>query len=282
MSTPSDFRLVLRGYEPAQVESRVRGLEEEIARLRADQPSLRAATPSPEPATYEHLGRRMMHILDLATEEADALRAAVRAEVETTRADSLADAVRLAGAAELEAEQIRADAQAEAAGTTERARLAAADLLDAAAREAAIRRREAEGLLERQREAVAHANDEFERSMTQRREDADRRFREAEAEYRSRLDALGRRVAAQHAEVEEGRSRARQEARDIIEAAQAQAASLVEQARATATELTAAADREVEVAARRRDDLAHQLADLREMLASLTAQTPGREDATAP
>ena len=54
MSTPSDFRLVLRGYEPAQVESRVRGLEEEIARLRADQPSLRAATPSPEPATYEH------------------------------------------------------------------------------------------------------------------------------------------------------------------------------------------------------------------------------------
>lgn len=279
MSTPNDFRIVLRGYEPAQVESRVRGLEEEIARLRADQPSLRIAAPPQEPASYEHLGLRMMRILDLATEEADAVREAARAEVEQAHADSLAAAALLCEQAELEAEQIRADARAEADDATERARLAVADLLDAATREAAIRRREAESLLERQRAAVVTANEEFERAIAQRSEAADQAFRHAEADHRRRLDALGRHLSAQQTEIEAGRAQAKQEAREIIDAAHAQAAGIIEQARNTAAQLRAAADREIAAAVQRRDSLNAELAELREVLGSLTSTAQIARDA---
>lgn len=279
MSTPTDFRIVLRGYEPAQVESRVRGLEEEIARLRADQPSLRIAAPPQEPTSYEHLGLRMMRILDLATEEAGAVREAARIEVEQSRADSLAGAALLCEQAELEAEQIRADAQAEAADTTERARLAVADLLDAASREAALRRREAESLLDRQRTAVVKANEEFERTIAQRSEAADQAFRHAEADRRSRLDALGRHVSAQQAEIEAGRAQAKQQARDIIDAAHAQAAGIIEQARSTAAQLSTEADREIAAAVQRRDSLNAELAELREVLESLTSRPRDTQDA---
>src|SRR5688500_3583001 len=79
---PQPFRVVLRGYEPTQVDQRMQQLAQqaEEARAHAEQLAQRvrvleqqgqdASEASAAPASYEHLGERVARILELAKEEA--------------------------------------------------------------------------------------------------------------------------------------------------------------------------------------------------------------------
>ena len=89
-----DFRVVLRGYEPAEVDRVVAGLKERVAEAEsavvrleqrvAEASSASSATPG-EPPSYEHLGERVGQILALADEEARDMRDRVGAETEGIR-----------------------------------------------------------------------------------------------------------------------------------------------------------------------------------------------------
>src|SRR5688572_24193686 len=100
--TESDpqFRVVLRGYEPGQVDRRLAELAERVEsseqkaasyaeRVRMlEQQAAEGADREPEtatPPTFAHLGERVTQILTLADEEAAAIRDAAEAEVEALR-----------------------------------------------------------------------------------------------------------------------------------------------------------------------------------------------------
>src|SRR5687767_7490002 len=84
MTDSPQFRVVLRGYEPAQVDQRMQTLAQqaEQAQAHAEQLAERvrvleqgqdaagASEASAAPATFEHLGERVARILSLAEEEA--------------------------------------------------------------------------------------------------------------------------------------------------------------------------------------------------------------------
>src|SRR5689334_14612301 len=123
MSDTPQFRTVLRGYEPAEVDATFRDLREQLARAReaaggvgeansraqqladrVQQLEARLAAKEAEPVpdttpSYESLGARVVQILGLAEEEAAELRAKahsdadehlqqVTATAETTKADA--------------------------------------------------------------------------------------------------------------------------------------------------------------------------------------------------
>src|SRR5215510_6636001 len=144
--TSQQFRVVLRGYEPAQVDKRIHELGEQVdearqyaqqaadrVRVLEDQQAAGAVEQAPPaPATFEHLGERVGKILTLAEAEAKDLVDRARIALEDERA-GVADEVSLQRSdADRYAEQRRSDADTEAARVLEDARRTADDRLDAA------------------------------------------------------------------------------------------------------------------------------------------------------
>src|SRR5262245_36339969 len=145
-TSASGFRTVRRGgYDPAQVDHRVRQLTEavdaarrqsvELARrvedLESSLTSAKSDTRKSEP-TFAEFGERVGRILALAEEEAADLRADAAAEVEKTRQEAQRaaneirkEAERYAtdkrGSANIEAEQIISDAKRQATEIREEA-----------------------------------------------------------------------------------------------------------------------------------------------------------------
>src|SRR4051794_13326931 len=146
MSDTPQFRTVLRGYEPAEVDATFRDLREQLARAREAaggageanarsqqlanrvqqleaQLSAKEAEPAPDTTpSFESLGARVVQILGLAEDEASELRAKAHSDADehlkqvTTAAETAkADADRYAeekrGAAEAEAQRILEDAK---------------------------------------------------------------------------------------------------------------------------------------------------------------------------
>lgn len=181
------FDVVARGYDRRQVHAHVADLEQQLAELRFDAEDVvaqrrllaegRAALAIEQQAwrpSYTELGQRAGRILQLAQEEADALRAAATDEARAVRAQAQADALAERAEAQREAEQVRQQA-ARAAALAEQA---LAERRELAERELDHARRDAElqvaGALARARasaaEMVAHARrevDELRRAAQQ-------------------------------------------------------------------------------------------------------------------
>ena len=184
--SPNPFRVVLRGYDPTQVDRRVteltesadsarrqaEALEQRVQQLEDEQS--RPAEESPvepqpaEPVTFTHLGERVGQILALADEEADELRERARQEAATHRAEVEGTAAGVRAAADQYAEQRRSDVDAEAARVMEDAHRTADERLDGAERDAAARLQEAEAVYETQRAKSAKAAADFETTLAAR------------------------------------------------------------------------------------------------------------------
>ena len=128
MSQPEHhFRVVLRGYDPTDVDrvlgdldARLTKAEREARALRGQLEEARAAREGNParaapvaPATFEHLGARVGQILGLAEAEAAELRDAARAELEALRKDAEQAAVAVRDEADRYADQRRRDADLE-------------------------------------------------------------------------------------------------------------------------------------------------------------------------
>jgi hypothetical protein len=281
MTETPQFRVVLRGYEPAQVDKRLQELAQqaEDARRQAAQLADRvqqleqqpgAAEPQPVLATFEHLGQRVAEILSLAEAEAKELLDKGRAALENERSSVADEVSRQRSDADKHAEQRRTDADTEAARVLEDARKTADDRLDAAERDAAARLQEAEAVYEQQRAKAAQAAADFETTLARRRAAAEEDFTTQVQDHQARLAELESHIDLTRTNAEKMNDEALRESRRLTEEAEKQAAAIVGEARAQAARVRADSDRELAAATQRRDSINAQLSNVRQMLATLT------------
>ena len=286
------FRTVLRGYEPAQVDRRLQELAQEAqeSRARADQLAERvrgleavAGDGTAAPASFEHLGARVAQILGLAEEEAHELVERGQSKVEQQRADVVDEMARQRSEADRYADQRRSEADTEAARVLEDARRNADDRLDGAERDAAARLQEAEAVYEQQRARAAQSAADFETTLARRRSAAEEDFTTQMQEAQQRLGELEAHIEQTRTNAEKMHDETVRENRRIVEEAEQQAASILGEARTLATKIRADSERELAAASQRRDSINAQLGNVRQMLATLTggAALPFADEITA-
>ena len=278
------FRVVLRGYDPADVDrvladldARATAAERETTALRGRLEEAQVAREGSEadaaavaPATFEHLGARVGQILGLAEEEAAELRDAARAELEALRKDAEQAAVAVRDEADRYADQRHRDADLESSRVLTDARRAADEERDAAERDASARRQEAEAIHEEQRANAARAAADFETTLAERRDRTTAEFQEQQAATQAQLDAMLARVAEVRDAADRQKAAAEADARRIVEEAEERADALVKEARSTADRVRADSDRELAAASQRRDSINAQLSNVRQMLQTLS------------
>ena len=279
------FRLVMRGYDPADVDRVISGLQQRAieaeasvaeieTRLKQARASAAQAEP-PEPPTYEHLGERVGQILALADQEARELRERAQAETEEARKLAEQAAVSVRDDADQYSDHRRRDADAEGARVLADARRAADEERDAAERDAAALRQEGEAVFEQQRANAAKAAADFETTLAERRERSAAEFRDQQAATQAQLEAMMRRVEDARAAAQQEQEAAEAEARRIVMEADERAAALVNEARTTADRVRTESERELAAATQRRDSINAQLTNVRQMLATLTGSAAG-------
>src|SRR6476646_4064602 len=177
MTDSTQFRTVLRGYEPSQVEEHLRSLTAapERAQRFADeaqkwQGRAQAKQEAPSAPTFADLGERVGEILTPANQEAVQMRTEATADAAAQRKDAEATAKRVKADAESHAAEVRSGAEAQAAQLVAEARRKAENILDEADRDATARREEAEAIYEQQRAKSAKAATDFETTLAERRE----------------------------------------------------------------------------------------------------------------
>jgi cell division septum initiation protein DivIVA len=292
--TDSTFRVVLRGYEPAQVNRRLEELTTAVAQAAAQRDALaarleaverdraEAAPAEVEPPTFEHLGARVVQILSLATEEADDLRRTAGAEVEADRRRLEEETTRMRDEAERYAAETRSAADTEATRIVEDARRAADERLDNAEREAAARVQESEVVYEEQRAKAVQSAADFETTLAARRKAAEEEFQRQMEEVERRLTEAKETLETARLDAEQTESSARAEAHNLVRAAEEQAASIVDEARTKAVRTRAESDRELAAATQRRDAINAQLGNVRQMLATLTGSVSAPDPFATP
>jgi cell division septum initiation protein DivIVA len=278
----STFRVVLRGYEPAQVNRRLEELTAAVAQAAAQRDALAArleavdrerAETGPadiEPPTFEHLGARVAQILILAGEEADDLRRTSDAEVSAERQRLEQETTRSREEAERYAADTRSAAETEAARIVEDARRTADERLDNAERDAAARIQEAEAIHDEQRAKAFQSAADFETTLAARRKATEEDFQRQIEEVERRLNEAKQTLETAQVEAEQTEAAAQLEARNLVQAAEEQAASIVDEARTKAVRVRAESDRELAASTQRRDAINAQLGNVRQMLATLT------------
>ena len=278
----STFRVVLRGYEPAQVNRRLEELTAAVAQAAAQRDALAArleavdrdrtdATPvEVAPPTFEHLGARVAQILALADEEATELRRTAEEAVAAERKRLEEETTRTRAEAERYAAETRSTAETEAARIVEDARREADGRRDESERHAAARIQDAEALYEEQRAKAVQSAADFEATLATRREAAEVEFRRQMDEVEQRLDEARLTLESARVEAEQAEAQAQTHARELVRAAEEQAAAVVDEARTRAVRVRAESDRELAAATQRRDAINAQLGNVRQMLATLT------------
>jgi cell division septum initiation protein DivIVA len=289
----STFRVVLRGFEPAQVNRRLEELTEAVAQATAQRDTLAArleaadrertdaAPVFAEPPTFEHLGARVGQILGLATEEADELRRTAQADVSVERQKLEDEIARMRVEADRYAADTRRAAEVEAARIVEDARREADARRDGAERDASARIQEAEAIFEEQRTKAVQSAADFENTLGARRKAAEDEFKRQMDEVERRLDEARQTLETAQAEAQQTETNARLEAGNLLRSAEEQAQALGDEARTTAARLRAESDRELAAATQRRDAINAQLGNVRQMLATLTGAVTPPEPAMA-
>ena len=292
-----EFRSVMRGFDPAQVNAtlaeltaaleavrreaadrtvdltKAQSAHAELARViessssrvsELEQAQLAATTPS-----YQDLGERIGKILHLADAEAQNMRETAEIGAQQHRDAALAAATVSQTTADRYAEDVRTKAEADAALIVEEARRQADLHLDDASRSAAARREEAEALYESQRAKAASAAADFETTLAARRDQAAEEFSAQLTTHEESLRSIQARAAALQQEADAAHAEAKSTAAHTLETARAEATQHVQQAREHAERIRNDSERELTAATQRRDSINSQLANVRQMLATL-------------
>jgi cell division septum initiation protein DivIVA len=278
-----EFRVVLRGYEPAEVHRVVDALQARAAEAEAAASALESRlaevdssnATSAEPASYEHLGERVGQILALAEHEALELRDRAAAETEGMRKLAEQAATEVRDAADQYAEQRKRDADTEATRLLADARRAADEERDAAERDSAARRQEGEALFEQQRADAAAAAADFETTLAERRERTAAEFRHQQSVTQAQLDDLAQQVESSRAAAQKEQESAEAQARRTVVEAEERADTIIREAKAAADRVRSDSDRELAAATQRRDSINAQLTNVRQMLATLSGSATG-------
>lgn len=275
-----------RGYHPDQVERFVQALSddrdaawERAARLTvlandmaAERAAVRERLAALGPARYDVLGPGAQQLLEAAEAEAAAVRE--RAEAGLRQAQTSAVSVRQAMLrdAEAAAQAKTAAVDAQAARLLEAARTQAAQLRAEAEGEAADIRREADGALDDVRQqaarvAAARDNEQRERLDALRDE-----FAELAAAADHRMAEHSAYAESLLREAEDAYAAAEDDARSILDQAEAVAADTLAQARAGEERIQRETQRESREHETRCDEIRDHLASVRSGLTTLTGR----------
>ncbi len=279
-----EFRVVLRGYEPAEVDRVVAGLQARAAEAEAAAVALErrvaeaassSATPA-EPPSYEHLGERVGQILALAEQEALEMRDRAGAETEGIRKLAEQAAIEIRDAADHYADQRRRDAETEATRLLADAKRAADEERDAADRDAAARAPGGRGHLRaaaRRRRPVRSRLRDHPRRATGAvpPPSSDTSRRPPRPSSTTWPSSSSRPVPRPR----RSRSPRRSQARRTLVDAEERAESIIREARAAADRVRSDSDRELAAATQRRDSINSQLTNVRQMLATLSGSATG-------
>jgi DivIVA domain-containing protein len=274
----STFKTVMRGYDPTEVDRRIDELTAAVTTVTQQRDGLAArvqelhdaASEAAEPPGFEHLGARVGQILSLAEAEATELRDRAREDAEAHTAETQASTTRVREEADQYAARTRSEAEAHAARIEEEAKKSADEHRDGAERDASVRLQEAEAVYEEQRARAAKAAADFETTLAGRRKSAEDEFTQKMAESQARLDEANELAERTRTDADQARVEAAREASRLVEEARHEAARIVGDAKATAERVRADSDRELTAASQRRDSINAQLANVRQMLATLT------------
>jgi cell division septum initiation protein DivIVA len=286
--SPETFRVVLRGYDPAQVDRRIAELHDSagsaqqqldeltkrVHELEDLQASGEIEQAPAQPASFAHLGQRIGQILELAEEEAEEIRTRAANELASERAELTETAGKLRKEADRYAQERRSEADSEAARILEDARRTADDRIDSADRDAAARIQEAEAVYEDQRARAAKSAADFETTLAGRRKAAEVEFKQQTTDAQRRLEEIEHHLEKARAEADQTQDQANREARRVLEEAEKQAATMVNDAKTAAARVRADSERELVAATQRRDSINAQLANVRQMLVTLTGTAP--------
>jgi DivIVA domain-containing protein len=302
MTDPNNqFRSVLRGYDPAQVDRHISELakaattaREEasqeasehtavVSRLEAVRDQLRSEverhaararaleesqTKAGNP-TYAALGERIGSILTLADKEARELRTHAAADAANQREMAKESAAATRRDTDHYAREKRNAAEAEAARTLDDARRQADSTRQDAERAAAVRREETEALFELARAKSATEAVEFESTLAVRKEASSSQFAAEVAAAERQLAALRLQAEESRAESELARQETAARSAQELEQAKAHAGKLVADAKLKADHIRSDSERELAAATQRRDSINVQLSRVRQMIATL-------------
>jgi cell division septum initiation protein DivIVA len=278
------FKSVRHGYDPTEVERHIAeltkaateaqqraddlGQQVEHLSATADKSKLGKPMPPAEP-TFHDFGKRIGRILAMAEEEAEEMRGAAVAEVDSRLAEADEAAERTRREADAYAAETRAAADEHATKLVEDARRAADQMADEAERMAIARSGEAEALYEEQRARAAKAAADFEQTLAARREKAEKEFQERADMAEKELDAARNRVAKLRAEGDQIQAEAARRAQQLQADAERKAEQIVADAMERADRIRSESDRELAAATQRRNAINAQLSNVRQMLATL-------------
>ena len=297
MNEITQFRIVLRGYEPTQVDHSLRELTQAVdaARREAAERTIAASKLSashaelaarleeretqitsledaqrsaPAPA-YADLGQRIGSMLTLADEEAKQITADAKEVAAQIRQSAMSDADATRIAADRYAENVRTEADAAAARVVEDAKRQADSILDEADREASARRGEAEAVYENQRAKAAAAAADFETTLAERRHRAAEEFGSQMAAEEQTLANIQERSSQLSRESEQAHAEATSAAHTLIDSARNEAAAILGAAKDHAERIRRDSERELAAATARRDSITAQLTNVRQMLGTL-------------
>lgn len=289
------FRTVLRGYDPTEVDraigdlckardqaraeaadaalslnkaqAAIAQLEEQLSGYRARLAKLESAKE--ETPAFSDIGARIGRMLALAEDESNELRQRAQAEADRVTNEAIAEAEQMTGNADRHSRDVISKADTEAARILEAAKRQADEIVDYADREAVARREEAEAVYEAHRARAAAAAAEFEQNLAERRDKANVEFETQSAGHEQAISKLRERHDNLELEAEQLLSGAKEQAELTMKAAREEAIQHVASARATAVKIRRESERELEAAVARRDSINAQLANLRQMLATL-------------
>jgi cell division septum initiation protein DivIVA len=291
-SPSSGFSSVRRGYDPNEVDRRVgelvsaldacnkqsAELARRVAELEQERHALQEAAGAP---SYSGLGARIEQMFGLAEAEAHQLRTSAVDDANSALERAEAEGEQIRAEADRYAQERRSDAEVEAARVVDEAHRAGEQMRDEVERDTRTRREEAEAAFERHRAKVAQAAADFETTLSHRRDQAQRDFTQQMNANQEQLAAVEQRAEELRADAEKQRAEADRKATQLVDDAQRRADELVAQARTNAERVRSDSDRELAAASQRRDSINAQLANVRQMLATLTGATlpnPSGED----
>jgi cell division septum initiation protein DivIVA len=281
------FKNVRHGYDPMEVERHVSELSktaadaqrraDELAQqveqlnrsVASDKGKVAKPLPPAEP-TFHDFGKRIGRILAMAEDEAEEMRNAAVAEVDSRLAEADEAAATARQEADAYANEVRGSADEHARTLLEEAKRAADQMADEAERMAIARSGEAEALYEEQRARAAKAAADFEQTLAERRDTAERTFQERAEMAERELDAARNRVAKLRAEGDQLQAEAARRAQQLQADAERKAEQIVADAMERADRIRAESDRELSAATQRRNAINAQLTNVRQMLATLS------------
>jgi len=241
----------MRGYDPAEVDAHIATLKEHTKSLRQQIAELESQVGSLKEPNFANLGERVGQILSLAEEEAKDLRKNAERETRTQRTDAADAARRVRKEADEYGSKTRASANAEA-----EKRIAEAHDKAEAEWQAHVTR-------------VAEAEEDFVITDAARRKEAEESMSRALAEHSRVIADLEAEAKRVRLEIESERAETQRHNELTVDEAKVQAATLIAEAKATAERIRIESENEVAEIADRRDRINAQLANVRQMLASL-------------